>query len=418
MRSRRDHGSIYLVTVLVCALVTTLAAAALALARRQAQQATLYADSAIADSLTRSAVAASLHWAAGDPAWRQNAPNAIVGGTVTRVWDQWHTLRDGRIHALPSAWIGGSLQDSEIDPFLITITAERGPVRRRTSVVIDPRIQPLPVLQHGLYAAVSLEVKSGNHLTGNGVNIRCGGNARIDGVIHADLLTSTRSGGGTINGTISTGAPTLSLPDAAALDRLIARATRINNAGDIDKKLISPAVNTYGSRALNPLGLYYIHSVGDDITIKESRISGTLVVNVGTGKKVVIDGSVLMESLRADLPALIVIGNCELNLRSATETLNESSHKVNFNPAGAPYEGVEDADTTDTYPAIIRGLVYVTGNLTIKESPRVEGPVICGGSVLVDGRCEILSPPTATPPAPFYAITGHVIREGTWMRLP
>lgn len=415
---RRCGGSIYIVTVLICALVVTIAGAALTLARRQAQQATLYADSSVTDSLNKSAVAASLHWAASDAEWRQNAPNTIVSGTSTRVWDQWHTLRDGRINVVASDANDGSLRDFDADPFELTITAERGQVSRRTLVTIDPLVQAMPVLQHGLYAAVSLEVKSGDSITGNGVNVRCAGNSKIDGAVHGDLLTSTRTGGGTINGTVSTGATTLTLPDTAAVNRLIARATYISKDGNIDKKLIAPGVNAYGSGVLNAHGLYYIDSQGSDLSIKSSRVFGTLIVNVGANKKVVVDTDVLMENFRADLPALIVIGNCEIKLRSATETISESSANVNFNPALAPFKGAGDADATDVYPASIRGLVYVTGDLSITESPLVEGSIICGGSVLVDGACEIKANAVTTPAAPFYTITGHEVRQGSWRQLP
>ena len=49
----------------------------------------------------------------------------------------------------------------------------------------------------------------------------------------------------------------------------------------------------------------------------------------------------------------------------------------------APYpwpSGVTDSDTTDTYPAEIRGLIYISGNFQTQTASTL-GQVVVGGSI-------------------------------------
>lgn len=65
--------------------------------------------------------------------------------------------------------------------------------------------------------------------------------------------------------------------------------------------------------------------------------------------------------------------------------LDEGQLAMNFNPLGAPLAGVEDADVSDKYPSLIKGLVYVSGQLnlpaTLFANRSFTGTVVCSTSV-------------------------------------
>jgi hypothetical protein len=53
---------------------------------------------------------------------------------------------------------------------------------------------------------------------------------------------------------------------------------------------------------------------------------------------------------------------------------------VNFNPAGAAYNGVTDTDMTDSYPSEVQGLVYATGTITWLQPSTVRGALIAAST--------------------------------------
>jgi len=145
------------------------------------------------------------------------------------------------------------------------------------------------------------------------------------------------------------------------------------------------------------------------------RISGTLIV-VCPGKTVTIDQGVLIQPARSDYPALIVDGNLVLQSDS-TSTLSEGSSSTNYNPAGAPYQGVADSDTSDTYPCEIGGLVHVTGTVTLDQRSLIRGMLICESGALLDavtvkGDATIVyTPSLATSPPMGYTKSVTMVME-------
>ena len=61
---------------------------------------------------------------------------------------------------------------------------------------------------------------------------------------------------------------------------------------------------------------------------------------------------------------------------------------VNLNPSGAAFKGDEDADSVDSYPSKISGLVYVSGDFH-PGAGLFEGIVITGGSAKMEGVVEL-----------------------------
>jgi hypothetical protein len=200
-----------------------------------------------------------------------------------------------------------------------------------------------------------------------------------------------------------------------ALAAYLAMGTQINfssltSGGEIRDTVLGPGRNPYG--AANAAGVYFINCANQAITIRNARISGTLVlVNPGSGSS--FTQSVLLEAATPGYPALLVSGDMTLNMDSTDLTEGAGS----MNPTGAPYRGVTDTDTTDTYPSMISGLVYVSGNLTISGSTTIYGPVLSVKAISFSGT-PVLYPvmPSPTPPG-FSTAGGFVPVSGSWARV-
>ncbi|MFQ5463855.1 MAG: hypothetical protein ACE5E5_14665, partial [Phycisphaerae bacterium] len=143
----------------------------------------------------------------------------------------------------------------------------------------------------------------------------------------------------------------------AVFDYYVANGTRIDLADlyrarhrphAIDRTLLSPNANPFGAGLTNRYGIYVIECAGQAIEISDSRIVGTLVLlNPGAGSTVT--RAVNMAPAVPSLPVLLVSGNFAFSFRS-DRTVEERS-KVNLNPIGTPYLGIEDADAIDSYPS-------------------------------------------------------------------
>lgn len=69
---------------------------------------------------------------------------------------------------------------------------------------------------------------------------------------------------------------------------------------------------------------------------------------------------------------------------TAHQALSESSLNVNFNPSHTPYQGSSNGTKTDSYPGIISGLIYASGDVDITEQCNLAGVLIAGGKIKVD----------------------------------
>lgn len=149
----------------------------------------------------------------------------------------------------------------------------------------------------------------------------------------------------------------------------------------LHRQVLSPARNPFGSMMTNSKGIYVIDCGGQKISIKNSRIVGTLVLlnqNEGGSE---IAGSIHWAPAVAsadpavtNLPALI--SNKQLNLFFTNTALNESLVNANFNPNGIPYNESQDSDKSDTYPSEIRGVIYTEKKIEIQNSPSITGVLV------------------------------------------
>ncbi|MCX5685286.1 MAG: carbohydrate binding domain-containing protein [Planctomycetota bacterium] len=152
-----------------------------------------------------------------------------------------------------------------------------------------------------------------------------------------------------------------------------------------DRKLLSPAVNPFGGGQTNAKGIYLLDGGGQKIIIANSRIVGTLVLQNFSSTSS-IQGSVSWEPAIPNYPALLTDMVIPIGLSSAA--LSEATLNTNFNPTGTPYPyvgGLQDADNTDAYPSLIKGIVYSKQNVQLGGQTSVEGVVIANTNVTVLG---------------------------------
>jgi hypothetical protein len=189
-----------------------------------------------------------------------------------------------------------------------------------------------------------------------------------------------------------------------------------NSHLDLQKIVLSPQSNPYGS--LNPEGIYVIDCQGEEIRVKKLRVVGTLVLlNPAATSR--IDKKVHFEPALPNFPSLLVSGSIQFKYVDNV-TLNESAEGVNFNPPGTPYEGSEDSDTTDTYPSLIKGLVYVSGQLNLVADGKdsvVDGVVVCGSIAANSDFILTYQSTFLNYPPPGFAVGSEMeISPGSWER--
>jgi len=148
----------------------------------------------------------------------------------------------------------------------------------------------------------------------------------------------------------------------------------------IQKEVLSPTHNPYGAGMTSPEGIYVVECYGSYISVRMMRIVGTLVL-LDPGPGSWINDQLNWEPAVPNYPALMVMGNITFNFTD--DPLDEAANNTNYNPDGTPYpypDGQWNVDIADTYPSVLKGLVYVYGNLEITKYPKVEGVVVADGT--------------------------------------
>ena len=233
---------------------------------------------------------------------------------------------------------------------------------------------------------------------------------------------------GSITGTLSEGVPLKQMPDPSTVFNYYIRngtlidvnalAGCIDGFACISEVVLSPASNPYGTQT-NPMGIYVIKCGGKDIMIEKCRIVGTIVL-LSAGSNSVVDNETNWEPFVRNYPALLFQGS-SLTLDFDTAPLDEAKLGTNFNPAGTPFQGVEDGDQMDTYPAVIKGLVYGFGRV-IAGDLTVDGVIVSGGHFQTDDSGATTttikhnSRSFRNPPPGFSAGDKMVPAKGNWRR--
>ena len=407
-KRRKCSGSVYLHVLASSVLVTVIGLAALAAVRIQTRSALRAQDCAEARNCAVSAVELGLLFVTQDPNWRDNWTNGF--------WLSDKHLGDATFTLEGIDPQDGDLTDSEYQPLILTGTGTKGIARHKTQVTLVAVIKPLEALNSCLHAAGTVTVVSGKSIAVSGAALSTNTTLDNAGTITGDAEAGTVAQTGTITGTLTVPADPKQMPEATVVSDYVGRATVIPYTGTIDKQVLSPGSNPWGTP--DPNGMYFLDTHGQAVLIRNSRIHGTLIVDTG-GNTLTLDNAVLLHPYRSDCPVLIVNGNAELKFRSGTLSLSESAQATNFNPFGASYEDVWDDDMLDEYPNEIRGLIHVTGALDLQDTARVVGVIICQGAVTCEGFNSITHDPDlyATPPEGYTCVERMTVSPGSWKQV-
>jgi hypothetical protein len=399
-------GSVYLHVLASSVLVTIIGLAALAGVRIQTRCAQRARDYAEARSCAVSAVELGLLYVTQDPDWRTTWTN----GT----WLSDKSLGDSTFTLEGKDPQDGDLADSQYEPLILTGIGSKGIARHKAQVTLVPVISPLEALNTCLHAAGVIHIGSDKTVTATGAPISTNGELTNRGTLDGDAAAAVCNQVGTITGTLTVPAETRQMPLSDVITAYAAKATVLSGVTSMDKIVLGPGCNPWG--AADPNGLYYLDTGGNDLTIQNSRIYGTLIVRVAT---LHLNNAVLLHAYRSDLPVLLVDGNLDINYHSGAVTLSEPGNGVNYNPFGALYEGRWDDDQADEYPSEIRGLIHVVGSVLFKQTARVQGVVICDGEVTYEGANTFIHDPDfyASPPEGYTCVEGMQISPGSWRQV-
>jgi hypothetical protein len=404
----RRAGSVYLHVLASSLLVTIIGLASLAAVRIQMHSVRLTRDYAEARACAVSAIELGLLYVAQDPNWRTTRPNGI--------WVQNETLGAGQFTLQGIDPQDNVLSDSLAEPLVLTGIGTKGIARHKVQVTLMPVIESLAALNTCLHASGTIQINAGKRITAVGAPISTNGQLNNDGVLDGDAEAQTVDHISTITGTLTVPAPAKRMPGAAVIAQYITKATAVPYVAIIDKAVLAPGCNPWGPT--DPNGLYYINTSGADLIIKNSRVYGTLIIKTGSGT-LTLDGTMFIQNYRSDFPAVLVDGNVIVKYQSSDFTLSEAANAANYNPVGAPYEGVTDEDLLDQYPSEIRGLVHIQGTLSLQQSARIVGVVICDGPVYGDDVNTIIHNAGlyTSPPDGYTYIDGMQISPHSWKQV-
>ncbi|MGE3316531.1 MAG: hypothetical protein AB7O26_15555 [Planctomycetaceae bacterium] len=376
----RRGAALYITVLSVALIVTTLGLAGLQLLTTKRQQTRTAGDLIKARSNAHSAVELALRVLANDPNWRTNYSSGVEStkfavGSTSEGTVSW-ILEDS----------DGSLTDSDTSLRLKGV-GRVGNVVQVMSVQVTTTGNALTCLEVAVCSNGLVTLNSNSTITTN-QKLHTNNSVASSGTVNSDVDSVSPISGTGYNGTNTVPAPARSVPGTSVFDYYIANGTVIPysslsnapQARQINQVVLSPSSNPYGT-GTNPQGIYVIDCGGSNIRIQESRIVGTLVIlNSGSGSEVL--NAVNWEPAVANYPALLVQGN--FLIRHGAAALSESTGAGrNYNPTGTPYAGVEDSDQTDTYPSVIKGIVYISAIAGVEQTPTLQGVLIAGNTLTI-----------------------------------
>ena len=406
-RQQPKRGSAYLLVLASSILVTIFGLASLQAIRVQRRTTEINKDSTQARHLARAAIEVGFYHIDNDSQWRTNWPNGV--------WDANQPLNGGTYTLEGVDPADNDISDSIYDQIVLTGNGSFGKAQHMTQVTLVPEIKPLESLQTCLHGGDDIYIQANKKITVVGASVSCNDRLDNDGAIDGDAEVDRISSLGTITGNLTIPITDKANPDPNVISEYIAKATTIPFTGNIMNQVLSAGHNPWGSPNAN--GVYYIHTGNNHLTIKDTRIHGTLIVDTGS-RTLTLEDSVFMHPNRSDYPTLLVDGDLVIRCKALELSLSEVTTGVNFNPSGAGYEGQTDSDTLDIYPNEIRGLVHVTNRIWLQESSRVLGTILCNRHIYVEGVIVIIYDSTlyAIPPEGYTYVPGLKVSPGSFKR--
>ncbi|MCK5269461.1 MAG: hypothetical protein KAJ46_01700 [Sedimentisphaerales bacterium] len=402
--NRKETGSVYFLTLasalVLVALVLGLSVHNLQFRRSsrsqtQIDRAYIYAEFGIRHAM---------HFTKVEPDWRQILSN----GT----WLEDIAVDQATYTVTGIDPVDGDLANNPDDPVVLTATATINDVSRTISVKTKPA--PFRILNYAVAAANNIDISNKVRINGDvtsnadidksGGNTWIFGNAEAVGTIHETI---------NISGDIVPGSSPKDFPNAEEIMAYYtSRATFIPYIATIENILLSPSNNPFGPT--NPDGLYYIDCDIGEITIKNCRIIGTLIIRSILIDKVTIESAVNWQPARPDYPALIVDHQLSRIKIHTENDLSEDSINTDLSLPGEPGYG----DEVDIYPNIIKGLICCYNDISLESKCNIQGTVIARNDIILkdDAVCTYDPAILDNPPEGFHN-SALIPVHGTWRRL-
>jgi hypothetical protein len=408
-------GSVYLLALGASTLIAVIGLLALTKVRINQRLAKQGEARSVAQALAQSAVEQALTMIDATPQWRtvlrhdvDVAEFKLGDGTFT-----WRLIDED----------DGDLSNDEGQLVRLRGTGRSGQAVQMYALQLRPVKTPLTCLEACLHG--------GGLVSFSGATVRADAPVSTNGSMNAFNATvnaTVQAAGGitgaTYSGKKEPGSGTRELPDAVTVfDHYLENGTVIqlgalplDGAGFrvLERLSLGKARNPLG--LANPEGIYVIRCGGAPIIVRNCRIVGTLVL-LDPGVNSRVEGSVNWEPGVTTYPALMVRGS--MDIRTTNSNLSESSggSNVNYNPPGVPYNGTEDLDTSDSYPSVIKGIVYVTEKLINNTNGiNVEGMIVVGQTTNVSSEMTIKYRKDVyqDPPPGFYYMNKMVVVPNSW----
>ncbi|MBK8915606.1 MAG: hypothetical protein IPM64_13610 [Phycisphaerales bacterium] len=372
MQHRSRRAAMYLLVMGASVIVMIVGVSGLLAARIGGRDAVLASDFAAARVNAHAAMQIGLLILEQHSEWRGNfSTGEFLASTP---------IGDGTMELSGIDTRDGDIANSDADPLLLTAVGSVRDSRYKLQLLLSPTVDPIEALATTIHAHGKLIIGGGIVLRVNGAPASTNNEAVLNGSIAGDLHAASRSGSGNVSGASTIPAPEKPIPDADVMSLYASGATAIPSAPKLDGVVLGPGFNPLGIPNAN--GCYIISTGGANIEISNTRVFGTLIINAGGGT-VLLSGAGVFESAGGSRPALLINGNLDVTTDPEPGGLAEATLNVNFNPPGAPYAGVSDADKTDFYSSALRGLIHVTGNV------RIAGPIIVRGVLLAGGEMRV-----------------------------
>ncbi len=386
------RGTIFIVVLATSLVVSVLALGALTVRRVERRRLRDHADLAAARLYAQAAVEMALLRTASDSNWRQS----MASGT----WETDQPIGQGFYSFSASDPDDGDLTDAPDDPVVIVATGKSGPAVQRLQVTLVPDSLGLSCLEVSLHAGDDLEFTGGlvsdQIISTNKDATQSGSDPIVADVEAVKKISLNNHTGSTTEGISPRVLPDVNTVFDYYIDHATANGTLLSISqipeeegegeeeedGDgrhyIEEVVLSPQSNPYGAGNTSPEGIYVVDCQGQIIIVRDVRIVGTLVL-LDPNSNSRISGQLNWQPAVANYPALMVRGS--MQLRFTGDPLDEGAEGVNFNPAGTPYpypDGTSDTDQSDSYPSVLKGLVYVSDYLTADGSSSISGSVVAG----------------------------------------
>ncbi len=412
------RGSIYVMTLGATTAVVVIglaAVTALRVERRTVKQLLAFTEARL---YAQSAIELGIHWIENDSTWRTSRGEGF--------WTVNQPIGQGSF-TLEANDLGsnGLLESSaDTDSVLLTGIGMQGDARYKLQVTLTAEVPPLTCLEVALHAGVGIQnensttVQSNQIISANDWFENLGSNVNVYADVEA--VNSIIGAGGIFHGSTTTGIIPRSMPDSTVFDYYIANGTAIPYSsipgGQMEKVVLSPTNNPYGA-GLNSEGIYVVNCASNDLTIKDCRIEGTLVLlNLNNFW---IQSAVHIAPAVVNYPSLMIQGSPAILIELNPSPLSEAAISTNLNPPSAPYQGVWDTDFVDSYPTRIEGLVYVSQDATLDTST-FEGVVVVGNKITTRDSTTFNYRDTflRNPPPGFQAGPARmVISPGSWKQV-